>query len=181
MADFDINAHLRQSGFGMGQGGANDQKPPEDLSDFINKLFDQFSKWISKGTGVKLDSLVNTGLGAHADITKAGIQVNNSPQSIIPDAKGGLLANIAFGEVFTKAGASHGIGGAPTGEGGGSGSSGNQSFDSYAASSGMSDMFIAAGGGNHFAVSNVDMGDIGTFRPLFTPSGQGLDTDRGIG
>ncbi|MDE3016651.1 MAG: hypothetical protein KGI29_07020 [Pseudomonadota bacterium] len=65
-----------------------------------------------------------------------------------------------------------------TGGAGGGGSGGSQGFESYAASSGMGEMFIAAGGGNHFQVQDMPMASLGTLSP---PTFGGAATSRGEG
>jgi len=69
------------------------------------------------------------------------------------------------------------------GDGGGDSGFSNQGFESYASSSGMGEMFIAAGGGNHFDYSDVPRASLGDLHPSFTPfqGGQGLGADMGIG
>jgi hypothetical protein len=78
-----------------GKKPADAAQNPKSLDEFLTGLFEQFSKWASKMVGgMKFDSLLNTGLLANVDITKAGIQVNNQILKQNFDVQGGTLANV---------------------------------------------------------------------------------------
>ena len=96
----DIGAKLHAQGIGSGGAGGKDAQP-EDIFDFLTKLLDKVGTWVTKFTGVNVESFFNTGALANLKIEQAGIQVNNQimKQAIIPDAGGGATASIA-GAVF---------------------------------------------------------------------------------
>lgn len=132
----------------QGLTGGNAQAPdkdakPADLSDFINQLLDKTGAWLSKATGVNINSLFKTGIFAHTDIQAGAIKTDNMINMAVPDSRGGALANIVFGEVFNKGGAgvtdhAAGVGGDASGAG--------------AASGGHSDFgggHVDTGGSNH--------------------------------
>jgi hypothetical protein len=75
-----------------------------------------------------------------------------------------------------------GGGGAATGDGGSGGGDGDgrHSFASYAASSGLSEVFIQAGGGHHFEYRNVPESILGTISPP-TFGEDGLGRGAGFG
>jgi hypothetical protein len=93
----DIGARLHAQGIGGGGSGpTNKDAPPEDIFDFITKLIEKTGTWITKFTGVNVESFFNTG-AMPVKLEQGGIQVNNQimRQAIIPDASGGALASIA--------------------------------------------------------------------------------------
>ncbi len=98
-----IGADLFAKGIGTGAGAGQNEAPPKDFDELVNKIFEQMVKVVSKFTGTRLDTALNTGVFAHTDITKAGLQVNNNilHQGLLPEARGGAIATLA-GEVFSS-------------------------------------------------------------------------------
>jgi hypothetical protein len=172
---FDFNRLAQQMGIGMG-GKPDENAKPEDLSDFINKLFEKTGDWIHKAIGVNIKSAFNTGITAHTDIQKAGIQVNNEimRSPLVKGAPGGALAGIVFGEVFKPSGAptSSSAGGGDSGGGGGDfASAGGGSFSDYSA--------IASPSYN-YEWSNVSIAMLGELSPPNVGRGAAIDTGVGI-
>jgi len=177
----------KASSSGAGSGDiANEKESPEIIVEGVNKL---------AGTGAKLLEAIpligsflagliptNTGqVSAFGSIELPGL----AGKSINPGKggiQGGVLANIASALIKNSAipgGNPYGDG---SGGGGDGGNSSGQGFESFASSSGMGEMFIEAGGGNRFAVSNFDPGDLGTLSaPSFGVDRSGRGADIGIG
>ena len=137
---FDFNKLAQQMNLGGAKPG-DDNAKPEDLSDFLNKLFEKVGDWVTKATGVNVRSFFNTGITANVDFQKGAIQVNNeiNRSNLVKGSQGGMLANLVFGEVFKASNApksdpaSSGDAGSWGGGGGDYASSGGGSFADYSA------------------------------------------------
>ena len=93
----DIGARLHAQGIGGNAQPSDSSAPPSDLSDLINKLFDQISKWTKLVVGQDLSKLGKTSMLANLNIEQAGFQVSKeiNQASIAKGTQGGALASIA--------------------------------------------------------------------------------------
>ena len=199
MTGFDINQHLQQMGFGRGGGGGG-----EGASKEISVNEDEISKILEVAPN-KIPSTVaklSEGIPFIGWLLAMLIPTNAGEVGLLPESQGiagktinpgkgglqggviaaGLTPIIAKGGKITDQTGGTGGGGGDGGGGGGGGGGGSQNFESFAASSGMGETFIAAGGGNHFEWRPEAMESLGFLRPSATPSmgGQGVGADMGI-
>jgi|GEM_PF-3422785 len=184
---------------GVGAQAPDKDAPPEDLSDLINKLLDKTGAWLSKATGVNINSIFKTGIFAHTDLQQGGIKVDNMINMAVPDARGGTLSSVVFGQVFTKAGGT--ITDQTGGAGGGDFAGGGGDFGGGGGGSGGSDFaggdYSGGSGGSNHAFDSVAMGPLPTggsrfdwaeagipdngFTPSATPSmGQGTGASMSV-
>jgi hypothetical protein len=160
------------------QAGGDTSKPATNFDDFITQLLEQTGSWISKATGVKISSFFNIGMFGGNKLEDAGIKTGNSiiSASLAQGSQGGVAAAV-FDSIFSwdfkgtsapsidvASGGDSGGGGDSSGGGGGS-SGESHSFESYASNSGMGEMFIAAGGGNHFEYRDAPESMLGSLSP----------------
>ena len=162
---FDFNKLAQQMNLGGPKPG-DDNAKPEDLSDFLNKLFEKVGDWVTKATGVNVRSFFNTGLTANVDFQKGAIQVNNeiNRSNLVKGAQGGALAGIVFGEVFKASNAPRAdapSGGDAGGWGGGSGGD----YASSGGGGGFADYSAIASPSHSFDWSPVPMAMLGELTP----------------
>jgi hypothetical protein len=101
MADqpgFDFNQLAQRMGIGTGGGGpAGPEAKPESVFDVLTQSLDKAFALVGKMiTTVNLEKVGSTGIFSHIDFQKGAIQANNNilHQGVIPDARGGVLANV---------------------------------------------------------------------------------------
>lgn len=100
MADqpgFDFNQLAQRMGIGMGGGPASPDAKPESVFDVLTQALDKAMALVGKMvTTMNLEKVGSTGIFAHVDFQQGAIKANNNilHQGIIPDARGGVLANI---------------------------------------------------------------------------------------
>jgi hypothetical protein len=172
---------------GVGQGGdagaeqikANEHETPELIVQGMNRLFGtSAAKFIDAIPiiGPLLSGLIPTNPGRASAF--GGLESEGWAGKSINPGKGGtpgsnlytaLIAPLIANRAITDhtggtGGSSGGDTGGWGGDGGGMGGGGG-GFESFAMNSGMADMFIAAGGGNHFEYRDVPMASLGTLSP----------------
>jgi hypothetical protein len=86
------------------------ETPATNMDDLVNKILASTMNWVSKATGIKMSSLLETGVFANAKLEdaafKAGDAINKGATSFT--SNGGALANVA-GIVFNKENLLNGI------------------------------------------------------------------------
>ena len=96
-SQIDIGAQNFARGIGTGNGPAAPDAKPESVFDVLTQSLDKALALVGKMlTTVNLEKVGSTGIFAHVDFQKGAIQANNTilHQGVIPDARGGVLANI---------------------------------------------------------------------------------------
>lgn len=152
---------------------------PEDLSDFINKLFDKMGDWVTKMSGFNVKSLFNVGITANVDFQKAAIQTQNeiNRDSLVKGSQGGVLAGILFGEVFKPSGA-------PTSSAANGGDAGNwgSGGDYAGGGSNFSDYSSLAAPSNSYDWTPISMAMLGELSPPSVGGrSQAVASDMGLG
>lgn len=172
MADFDINQHLQRTGFGQSDPKSQDAQP-KNFDELIEKILNQAMAVVGKVFNVKTDSMLSTGILPQG-LEKAGIQVGNTLQPIIPDAQGGFLyrglsegLQTATIRDFKSSG----------GEGGGG--SGSAHIEAPHIPADFSQFVGSQGGQGSFEWKSMSYGDLGGLVPLNT--GAGRERGEGMG